>query len=225
MSSIKMLEAVIFDWDGTLADTKDFLLKSFQITLMEIGCSVNDGFIERRFGIGAKGIFIAALKERNIEYNDKIIENLIARKIEIQMEIRDTVHLFDGVIELLDSLQDKVKMGLATMAPKKLISLQFKDMDIRKYFDVVITVDEVFHPKPDPEIFLKCAMNMNSKPERCVVIEDSIFGVEAAKEADMKCIAVTTGAYSAQELKEKNPDLIIDSIKMKDNIVDFILNN
>jgi len=53
-----MIEAVIFDWDGTLADTKNFLLKTFHKTLMEVGSDVSDEFIERKFGIGAKGIIL-----------------------------------------------------------------------------------------------------------------------------------------------------------------------
>ncbi len=217
-----MIDAVIFDWDGTLADTKKFLLKSFHKTLMEIGSDVSDEFIDRRFGIGAKGIFKAALKARGIKFNGEKIKELVSRKIEIQMEIRDNIILFDGALNLLNSLHNKVRLGLATMAPKKLISIQLKEMDIKRYFDIVITVDEVNQPKPNPEIFIKCAMKLNAEPIKCVVIEDSIFGVKAAKDANMKCIGVTTGAYSEKELREQNPDLIVESIK-NNNIIDFIL--
>lgn len=218
-----MIDAVIFDWDGTLADTKNFLLKAFHKTLMEIGSDVSDEFIDRRFGIGAKGIFEAALKVKGIKFDNKKIEELVKRKIEIQMKIRDNIILFDGALNLLNSLHNKVRLGLATMAPKKLISIQLKEMNINRYFDVVITVDEVNHPKPDPEIFNKCAMKMNVDPSKCVVIEDSIFGVKAAKDANMKCIGVTTGAYSAKELRGQNPDLIIESVKNKNSIINFIL--
>jgi beta-phosphoglucomutase len=67
---------------------------------------------------------------------------------------------------------------------------------IKRCFEVIITAEEVDKPKPDPEIFLKCASELASEPRRCVVLEDSVFGVEAAKATRMECIAVSTGAYS-----------------------------
>jgi ribonucleotide monophosphatase NagD (HAD superfamily) len=60
---------------------------------------------------------------------------------------------------------------------------------------------------------------------KCVVVEDSVFGVKAAKRAGMGCIAIASGAYSMEELKEQNPDLTLPSIKEKDVILNFILNN
>ena len=79
------------------------------------------------------------------------------------------------------------------------------------------------NPKPDPEIFLKCAFDLKCRPERCIVIEDSIFGVKAAKEANMKCIAIPSGSYSKEELQKQKPDLIVTSIKEKEIILDYIL--
>ena len=91
------------------------------------------------------------------------------------------------------------------------------------HFDFVLTVDEVAKPKPNPEVFLKCAAQLNCQPERCVVVEDSVFGVDAAARANMKCIAVPSGAYSKEELALKHPDLIVDSLKEKRKILNYIL--
>jgi beta-phosphoglucomutase-like phosphatase (HAD superfamily) len=60
---------------------------------------------------------------------------------------------------------------------------------------------------------MKTAKNLNAKPQSCVVFEDSIFGVKAAKSADMGCIATTTGVYSRQELAAEKPDLIVETLK------------
>ncbi len=89
-------------------------------------------------------------------------------------------------------------------------------------FDTILTVEAVSHSKPDPEIFLKTAESLNANPQRSVVFEDSIFGVKAAKSAEMGCIAVTTGVYSRQELAVEKPDLIVGSLK-DPRILKFIL--
>jgi len=93
------------------------------------------------------------------------------------------------------------------------------------YFDVVVTADEVVKPKPDPEVFLVSATRLGVNPEDCIVVEDSVFGVRAAKAAEMKCIAVSSGAYSREELWEENPDLLINSLAEKDRILNFIFSS
>jgi len=218
-----MFDAVIFDWDGTLADTKRFVVFSFQKVLTEIGCKVSDEFIERRIGIGAKNTFKEALQATNIWFDEKTINELVEEKIKIQTKLTTNVNLIEGAIDLLDSLDSKVKMALATMSNRKVINKLLKEKAVRKYFNFVITADEVFQPKPNPEVFLKCAEKLKCNPEKCIVIEDSVFGVKAAKEARMKCIAIPTGAYSIEELREEEPDLIVNSIKEREKILDFIL--
>ncbi len=218
-----MFDAVIFDWDGTLADTKYFVVNSFQKVLKEIGCNLSDEFIERRIGIGARNTFKEALEAAHIPFDEEKIDGLVKKKIKIQTELTENVSLFEGAVDLLNLLHNKVKMALATMSNRRVINKLLKEKDIRKYFAVVITADEVRQPKPNPEVFLKCAMKLRCSPEKCLVIEDSIFGVKAAKEAKMKCIAIPAGAYSIEELREHKPDLIVNSIEEKEKILNFIL--
>jgi beta-phosphoglucomutase len=83
-------------------------------------------------------------------------------------------------------------------------------------------VEEVSKFKPDPEIFLKTASKLRCPPEDCVVVEDSIFGVQAAKAAGMGCIGVLTGVYRREELETANPGLIVKSLMEKQRILDYI---
>jgi len=218
-----MFDAVIFDWDGTLADTTSFVVHSFQKILKEIKCDVTDEFIERRIGIGPKNIFKEALKAANMPFDEETVADLEKRKISIQLCLTHTVKLFEGTIELLDALEGKVKMALATMSNREVMEKQLSEKGLRKYFSIVITFDEVQHPKPNPEVFLKTAKKLGVQPERCVVVEDSIFGVKAAKQAKMRCIAVPSGSYSIKELNEAKPDLTVNSIKEIQKILNFIL--
>ncbi len=219
---MSMVKAVIFDWDGTLADTREAVVQSFQRVLGQVDCMVSDEFIARRLGIGTKKTIEEALKDCNVELNDEMLDNLVKEKIRIQTSLTNIVSLFEGATELLEELQGRTKIALATMSGRKVVDKLLPENGIKGYFDVVITADEVSKPKPDPEVFLVSAAKLRVEPEDCVVIEDSVFGVRAAKAAKMKCIAVPSGAYTRKELQEENPDLMIDALTEKEKILRFI---
>ena len=217
-----MFEAVIFDWDGTLADTRQMVVASFQKVLSEVHCSMSDEFIARRIGIGAAETFREILRTSGVSFDEGLIRLLVDKKIQAEIDLSGNVKLFPGAEELLVSLQGKVKLALASMSNRDVINHMLNVLNMRRFFDVVLTVDEVSRSKPDPEIFLKSALKLKSLPEKCVVVEDSVFGVKAAKAAKMGCIAVLTGVYSREELKKANPDLIVDSLKEKSKVLSFI---
>jgi len=217
-----MVKAVIFDWDGTLADTKNVVVQSFQNVLREVGCLVSDEFIERWIGIGTKKTMEKAFRACNIRFDDETLENLAVEKVRIQTGLTNSVSLFEGAIELLDELQGRTKIALATMSGRKVVDKLLSEKRIGGYFDVVVSADEIVNPKPDPEVFLVSAAKLGVDPEDCVVVEDSVFGVRAAKAANMKCIAVPSGAYSREELQEENPDLSINSLVEKKKMLGFI---
>jgi beta-phosphoglucomutase len=217
-----MIKAVIFDWDGTLADTKKAVVQSFQKVLSEAGCRVSDEFIERRIGIGTKKTIIEAYRECHMRLDVLTLEKLAKEKIRIQAKLTDIVILLEGVTELLEALRGKTKIALATMSHRKVIDKLLIAKKIGGYFDVVVTADEITKPKPDPEVFLVSATKLGVKPEDCVVVEDSVFGVKAAKAAKMKCIAVSSGVYKREELEEENPDFTIDSIVEKERVLSCV---
>ena len=113
-------------------------------------------------------------------------------------------------------------MGLASMNNRSVIIHLLKAKDLENCFNAVLTAESISHSKPNPEIFLKAASKLNASPEKCVVVEDSIFGVKAAKSANMSCVAVVTGVYSKVELEKEKPDLIVKTLKDR-QIVPFIL--
>jgi HAD superfamily hydrolase (TIGR01509 family) len=217
-----MAKAVIFDWDGTLADTRKAVVQSFQTVLTEAGCRVSDEFIARRMGIGTKKTIIEAFRECHMRLDVSTLEKLADEKVRIQAGLADIVSLFDGAAELLEALQDKTKIALATMSSRKVVDKLLPAKRITAYFDVVVSADEVAYPKPDPEVFLIAAKKLGVTPEDCVVVEDSVFGVRAAKAANMKCVAVPSGAYSKEELEQEQPDLMIDSLLEKERTLKFV---
>ncbi len=129
-----MFEAVIFDWDGTLADTRKVIVISFQKALKEIDIEVPTQFIERRIGVGASETFREILHEANRRVDEKIVEQLVDTKSKVQIELASEVKLFDGTRELLESLQGKTKVGLASMNNRAVIKQLLQINELRKLF-------------------------------------------------------------------------------------------
>jgi HAD superfamily hydrolase (TIGR01509 family) len=217
-----MFEAAIFDWDGTLADTRRVVVASFQKALRDIHCEIDDDFIEKRIGIGSAETFREILRFIKRSFDEELIKQLVMKKIQNEIDLSADVRLFDGAIALLEQLRGRVKLGLASMNDREVIAHMLKTTGTQGFFEVVLTAADITRSKPDPEIFLKCASKLGVSSERCVVFEDSIFGVKAAKAAGMACIAVTTGVYSREALEKEKPDLIVGSLKESNRILGFV---
>lgn len=217
-----MFAAAIFDWDGTLADTRRVITTTFQKTLEEEGVHVPDEFIERRIGIGVSETFRQIYREAKLPFDEALISRLEKRKSELELELSSQVSIFEGTRELLDALYGKLPLALASMGNRNVVVPMLEATGLKKYFQATLMVESITHFKPDPEIFLLAAKKLNVAPAKCVVVEDSVFGIQAAKSANMKCVAVATGVYSEAELKQEKPDLIVKTLKDR-RIVPFIL--
>jgi beta-phosphoglucomutase len=218
----KMVTAVIFDWDGTLAETKKAVVESFQRVLTGADCTVTDQFLLRLMGVGTRNTIKLALEQCNKPYDEELLVRLIKEKVRIQTELTGLIELIEGTTEILAALRGRTKIALATMSGRKVINKVLKEKGIRQYFDVVVTANEVSKPKPDPEVFLAAAADLKVYPEDCVVVEDSVFCVQAAKAAKMKCIAIPSGVYSEEELGKEHPDLVVGSLAETEKILRFV---
>jgi len=218
-----MFETVIFDWDGTLADTRAVILFSFHKALSEIGADVDDNQVERRIGIGSAETFRELLRGQNKNFDEMMVNSLVKKKIVTEIALSSQIKLFPGATDLLESLCGKVKLGLASMNNRAVIDHLLKTTKTSGFFAATVTADEVSKPKPNPEIFLKTAQKLETLPSCCVVVEDSIFGVKAAKAAGMACVAVAQSAYSKDELAQAMPDLIVSSLFEKHAILNFVV--
>lgn len=217
-----MFDAIIFDWDGTLANTKKVITNSFKKALEKVNSNPSSKLIERYIGIGSSQTFKEILEKEQIVYDNKLIESLVKIKVKYSIKFSKEVKLMKGSKKILEILKPKIKIGLASMNKKKFIEHLLEQFKFSDFFETVITSDDISKAKPDPEIFLKCADKLEVNPYRCVVIEDSIFGVKAAKNAGMACIAVLTGAYNQNEISTESPDLIVNSLIERERIMNFI---
>ena len=99
-----------------------------------------------------------------MQFDEKLIQRLVERKSQLEIELTDQVKLFPGARELLEALHGKMKMGLASMNNRSVIIHLLKAKDLEKYFNAVLTAESISHSKPNPEIFLKTAFKLKAMP-------------------------------------------------------------
>lgn len=206
------LEAVLWDMDGVIADTADYHYSAWRDVFKERGVAFSKADYMRHFGQRHDTIIRFALGDKlSPKEVDAITENkqaLYRRRVS-----RNIVPL-PGAIKLI-KLLDKhgIKTAIASSAVRKNIDVILRGLDIENLFQAIVFGTEVAEGKPSPQIFQLAATKLDVKPANCVVIEDAIAGVDAAKRAVMKCIAVTNSHPGA---RLKHADLIVDTLEKVD---------
>ena len=138
--------------------------------------------------------------------------NLIADEKEATFRrlVKDSIKSLPGVIELIKSLaQAKYQLAVVSSTPKENIELITKTLGIKKHFSLFVNGDDVREGKPSPQCFLLGAEKLDVEPKNCVVMEDAVVGVRAAKCAGMYCIAVSN-TCSREDIAEA--DIVVDSL-------------
>ncbi|MCJ7647940.1 MAG: HAD family phosphatase [Candidatus Lokiarchaeota archaeon] len=183
--------AVIFDVDGVLADTGPIHYESWVKMANEIGKTFKKSYFEATFGQQSVPI-TRQLVGRNVDQN--LVEKWAQLKEQYYREmVKDKIKPLPGVIGLIEVLKSmNFKLAVGSSGPPENVELILKSLKIEFFFDTIITAAEVKNGKPSPDVFLIAAQKINVKPQNCVVIEDAPVGIEAAKRANMKCIALTT---------------------------------
>ena len=118
-----------------------------------------------------------------------------------------------GVREMLAGLHARgVQQAVGSSAPRGNLDLILRLTDSRHYFDAIVGMEDTQRGKPDPQVFLVAAEKLGVPPGRCVVFEDAVAGVEAAKAGGMKCVAVTfVGHHPAEKLRAAGADRVVKS--------------
>ena len=202
-----MSKAVIFDMDGVISDTEKFHLFIDEKLIREHGIELRVGELKRYSGVLANEIFKDVFDRAGKTVN---VEKISDEKWEQLNEYaKGKINPIEGVVELIKALKDmNFKLVVASSSRQDFIKLVLSELNIREFFDSISSGYEVNLGKPNPAVFLLAAKKLGVQPQECVVIEDAPNGVRAAKNAGMKCIAITTN-HAREELREA--DKIIDS--------------
>jgi sugar-phosphatase len=181
---------VIFDMDGLLIDSEPYWKMAEKEVFGKLGLSLTDDLLRNVMGFRLSEVVqhwyhYQPWKEPNFEQTEKDVLDCVKHLIKQEADA------MPGVYEILDYCkQNNLKIALASSSAMELIEVVIDKLNIREYFDVLWSAQYEDYGKPHPAIFLNVAQKLNISPKDCIVFEDAINGVLAAKAARMYCIAV-----------------------------------
>ncbi len=186
----KEIKAVIFDMDGVLIDSEPLWRKAMIEGFASIGVLITEEDCKKTTGNRLKEVVEYWFEKLNIldvlptEIEHRII-NMLVKLINYEGKA------ISGVIEVINFCKNKnIKIGLATSSSNQLMEAVLEKLNLKNTFKSSISAENMEYGKPHPEVFLNCASQLQISPLECIVIEDSINGVIAAKAAFMKVIAL-----------------------------------
>jgi beta-phosphoglucomutase family hydrolase len=203
-----MIKAVIFDLDGVIVDSERVHIEAEKQTMLKYGVRISSEELHRYTGTTARFMFTELIKKYKL---NTTFEKIFSEKEEILFKLLEKdVQPTKGVIEFAEKLKQKnVKLAIASSSHKRLITYVLEKLNIVDLFDSIVSSEDVIYGKPNPEIFLRAANELNVSPVECLVIEDSKLGVEAAKSAGMKCAGYRNPDSGNQDLSKA--DVVIDN--------------
>ena len=208
---------VIWDMDGVLVDSGDYHYLSWVEALSEVGLSMDEQLFQETFGMNNAGIISILVEgEPDTEFASQLGER---KEFLFREMVKGQVQPLPGVRMWLERLQAEnlgendntayvVRSAIASSAPPANIEVLISEMGLKPYFYALVSGADM-PGKPDPGVFIEAARQIEMPPEKCVVVEDAVAGVEGAKRAGMKCVAVTT-TNPAKALQ--TADIIVDRL-------------
>ena len=205
---LRALQAIVFDFDGVIADSERLHLRSYQEILAAEGISItSDEYYARYLGYDDVGVFKALGRDKGLPMDDQRIKALVERKGECYDALASAGEmLFPGAADFIRAAAAEVPIAIASGALTHEIEQVLLRTGLRELFMVIVGADQTERSKPHPEPYetafarLQSRSGLNLLPWRSVAIEDSRWGLESARAADLRCVAVTN-TYAAAELR------------------------
>jgi beta-phosphoglucomutase len=213
-----MAFAIIFDFDGIIVDSEPLHYRAFQRILEPLGLGYDwEEYVARYMGFDDREAFAEAFKAGGRQLADGELARLVARKATVFHEVlADGVTPYEGVVDLIMSLTGRCPLALCSGALLSDIRPILAMLGLSRAFDVIVTADDVAISKPDPASYVLAVQRLQQAfsgsgitAARCLAIEDTPAGIDAARGAGVKVVAVTN-SYPAARLAAA--DLIVDSL-------------
>jgi beta-phosphoglucomutase len=208
-----MKRAAIWDMDGTLVDTAELHFQAWEAVCREKGRPFSRADFAATFGRRNPEIIAYLFGER---FSPAEVDELGERKEVLYREAAAKgVALLPGVAALLDGLHRLgFRQGIGSSAPRANLELILRLTGIERYLDAVVSSEDTTRGKPDPQVFLVGAEKLDVPPGQCVVFEDAVAGVQAAKAGGMRCVAVSfVGHHPEDSLRQAGADRVVHSLE------------
>ena len=211
------LQAIVFDFDGVIADSEPLHLRAFQHTLAEEGIELTGrDYYSRYLGYDDLGLVQALAADRGVAMSDREMTALVARKgVKLQEMLHGGHVLFPGAVDFIRAAAEQVPIAIASGAMKHEIETITETAGIRTLFSAIVASGDTPQSKPSPAPYLlaverlRQASGRDLDPGRSVAIEDSRWGLESARGAGLRCVGVTN-SYPAAELD--GAELVVDGL-------------
>ncbi|HEY6360393.1 MAG TPA: HAD family phosphatase [Vicinamibacterales bacterium] len=211
------LQAVVFDFDGVIANSEPLHLRAFQEALAEDGIALTaEEYYSRYLGYDDVGMVQALARDRELAASNRYITEMVALKgIKMQQMLHAGNVLFPGADRFIREAARAVPIAIASGALRHEILEILDCASLRSQFAVVVASGDTPESKPSPAPYLlayerlKEASGLGLDRRRCVAIEDSRWGLESARGAGLRCVGVTS-SYAANELEEA--ELIVSGL-------------
>ena len=207
-----MIRAVVFDFDGVLADSEPLHLASYQQVFSSMGVTLTrEDYYKHYLGYDDEGVFRAIGRAHGWTMSDEQVAALIAEKSRVFDEIIAGGNvLYPGAADCVARLAGTFPLGIASGALKSEIQTILAGARLDPFFRFIVGSGDTPRSKPAPDPYVRAAQLHGQPPGACVAIEDSRWGIVSAKSAGMKCVGITT-TYPASELEAA--DAIITSLE------------
>ena len=217
-----MLRAIIFDFNGVIADDETPHFLTFQQALNENGLELTkQEYYGTYLGMDERHCAEALLEKVTGKADPLRLRRILDRKAGLFRErvVRERPPLFPGVVEFVKRAGQRYRLSVASGATREQIEFALKGTPIERDFAVIVSADDCAIGKPDPAVYQMALKLLNAaeprppliKADECLVIEDSIAGIRAGKAAGMRVLAVAT-TYPAEQLTEA--DLVVRSLEV-----------
>jgi haloacid dehalogenase superfamily, subfamily IA, variant 3 with third motif having DD or ED len=204
-----MIRAVFFDFNGVIVDDEPVHFRLFQEVLKEQGVELSrENYYSKYLGMDDEDCFRSAARDAGHPVDDEKVAEWIQKKAAYyQQEMSGSIPLVPGASEFIKSLAKTHYLAVVSGAIRPEIEAILIRAGVRDCFNLVIAAEDVGQGKPNPEGYEKAMLQLNRDavassemllPQECLVIEDSIWGIQAAQAADMPCIALTTSFPEAE---------------------------
>jgi beta-phosphoglucomutase family hydrolase len=178
------IKGLIFDLDGTLADTMPYHFIGWKVACRKYGAEIDTAFLRKHTGSPGWIIADEILKACNLN-GSVTIDEIMSEKLTEFYKQQHLVKAIAPVVDIVKKYHGRLPMAVGTGGHREAVERTLAVTDLRKYFDIIVTANDVENFKPHPETFLKCAALMNVEPEYIEVFEDAELGIEAGKLAGM----------------------------------------
>jgi beta-phosphoglucomutase len=204
---IPQKRAILWDMDGVLVDSSPVHVTAWKQVLSDMGIQFDSQKFKQIYGL-KNSEFLKILVPR--QFNDMEIKSLVDQKEAQFRKISRNLKPIPGVIKWLNKFKSMDwRQAIASAGEPENIEYIVDILQIREYFDALVTPGDL-PGKPDPAIFIKASQQLEISPKYCLVIEDSVPGIKAARQANMHCIAVSS---TNSPVVLSNADIVVESFE------------